>query len=129
MRKNRWTMLVLTVLTVLTVFPVTASAAPPGGDDYPVFICPAVNTRRSPVRSRWPPACSGGPTTIERSGAPLGALLSLSECEKPRSRSRHQSAPRWAPISRYPAWRWAVGRVSALWLVSGCVLELHTTHG
>ncbi|MBK5267658.1 MAG: hypothetical protein JJE47_09520 [Acidimicrobiia bacterium] len=44
MRKNRWTMLVLAVSTVLTAFPVTANAVPPSGDDYPVFICPAINT-------------------------------------------------------------------------------------
>jgi hypothetical protein len=43
MRKNRLAMLVLAVLTVLTVFPVAANAAPPSGDDYPVFICPATN--------------------------------------------------------------------------------------
>jgi len=44
MRKSRWTILVLVVLTVLTVLPATVSAAPPSGDDYPVFICPAHST-------------------------------------------------------------------------------------
>lgn len=44
MRKSRWTALALVVLAVLALLPGVASAAPPSGDEYPVFICPALNT-------------------------------------------------------------------------------------
>lgn len=37
-------LLVLAVVTAVTALPVIANAAPPSGDDYPVFICPAINT-------------------------------------------------------------------------------------
>lgn len=44
MRKSRWTALALVVLAVLALLPGVAAAAPPSGDEYPVFICPALNT-------------------------------------------------------------------------------------
>jgi hypothetical protein len=36
--------LLMAVVSIVASLPVAASAAPPGGNEYPVFICPAINT-------------------------------------------------------------------------------------
>lgn len=50
-RKGRLLGLLMAVMSVMALLPAAASAAPPSGDEYPVFICPAINTHNA--RGTW----------------------------------------------------------------------------